>query len=69
MPNQKSQRYQASGSFISSASESLYGRLKVFTKKTAIWARVTGDSGQYVFVPHPAVIPSVTSCLIHAAAQ
>lgn len=46
-----------------------YGKLNVFTKNTAICARLTAVSGQYVPAAQPEVIPSAASCLIHAAAQ
>ena len=46
-----------------------YDKSNVLTKKTAIWARVTGASGQYVPAPQPEVIPSATNCLTQAAAQ
>ena len=46
-----------------------YGSPNVRTRNTAICARVTGASGQYVALPQPVAMPSVTSCLIHAAAQ
>lgn len=46
-----------------------FGRLKVFTIKTAMLARVTASSGQNLPLPQPVEIPSAASCLIHAAAQ
>ena len=47
------------------------GRLNVLTKNTAICARVTELSGQYIggLAEHPPVIPSAANCSIHAAAQ
>jgi hypothetical protein len=41
------------------------GKLNARMRKTAVCARVTGASGQYLSLAHPAVIPSATSCLIH----
>ena len=60
--------HPSSSDFLT-GSDLAYGKLNVRTRNTAICARVTGDSGQYVPVPQPAVIPSATSCLIHVPAQ
>lgn len=48
---------------------SFYGRLKVLTRKTAIWALVTESFGQKFPPPQPPVTPSFANCSIHAAAK
>lgn len=44
-------------------------RLKVRTRNTAAWARLTGCTGQYRLVPQPLVMLCAASCSIQAAAQ
>jgi len=41
--------------------------LNVFTRNTAIWARVAGVDGQKLPPPHPTVMLSATSCSIQSA--
>jgi len=48
---------------------SFYGRLKVLTRKTAIWALVTESFGQKFPPPQPPVTPSFANYSIHAAAK
>jgi hypothetical protein len=56
LPDNKS---HASGNSRGMAFTSIfYGKLKVFTMKTAICARLTYAAGQYIPLPHPPVIPS-----------
>lgn len=45
------------------------GRLNVRTSNIAIWARVTGYSGQKLPFPQPPEMPSTANCAIQSAAQ
>jgi len=44
-------------------------RPSAFARKTAIWARVTGDSGSYVVGVTPPVIPEAFSASMYWKAQ